>query len=453
MLQPLSKMPDDKKHQNTCEGTFMDWNAYIEERAITVEDAAGLIKPGDRIISGTGGGTPEPVYEAMVKRAAELQDVEIVHMVSYGKGLYCLPEYRNSFRHNAMFAGPNQRLAIKEGRADFTTAFLSDYPKLIRSEALPIDVALMSASLPDKVGNVSLGISVDYSLAAALKAKKVIVELSPFMPKTYGDTFLHATQIDHFILGNRPMLELPAPDIGPVEEAIAAHVVKLIKDGDCLQLGFGQIPDAILRFIEDKRDLGIHSEMISDGVMHLVEKGIITCRKKNFHRGKMIFTFALGSAEFYEWMNDNSMIEMHPVDYTNNPYIIGKNDNMVSVNSAISVDLLGQIAADAIGPMQYSGVGGQVDFVRGCRISSGGRSIIALPATASAGKKSRIVAAFEKGQAVTTTRSEVDYVVTEYGIANIWGKKVKERVDALIAVAAPSFREDLRRDFEQIYRK
>jgi len=430
----------------------MDWNAYIKERSISVDEAAGLIKSGDRIISGTGGGTPEAVYDAIVQRAAELHNVEIVHMVSYGKGLYCLPEYENSFRHNAMFAGPKQRAAIQQGRADFTAAFLSDYPKLIRKGVLPIDVALMTVSPPDKVGNVSLGISVDYSLEAALNAKKVIVEVSPLMPKTYGNTFIHVTQIDHFILSNRPMLPLPANNIGVVEKAIAANVADLIQDGDCLQLGFGQIPDAILQFIEGKQDLGIHSEMISDGVMKLVEKGIITCRRKNFHRGKMIFTFALGSADLYEWMNENSMIEMHPVDYTNNPCIIGKNDNMLSVNSALAVDLLGQIAADAIGPMQFSGVGGQVDFVRGCRISTGGRSIIAMPATAASGTKSRIVAAFEKGQAITTTRAEVDYIVTEYGVANIWGRKLSERVAALTAIAAPQFREDLRREFSAIYR-
>lgn len=430
----------------------MDWNAYIKERSISVDEAAGLIKSGDRIISGTGGGTPEAVYDAIVQRAAELHNVEIVHMVSYGKGLYCLPEYENSFRHNAMFAGPKQRAAIQQGRADFTAAFLSDYPKLIRKGVLPIDVALMTVSPPDKVGNVSLGISVDYSLEAALNAKKVIVEVSPLMPKTYGNTFIHVTQIDHFILSNRPMLPLPANNIGVVEKTIAANVADLIQDGDCLQLGFGQIPDAILQFIEGKHDLGIHSEMISDGVMKLVEKGIVTCRRKNFHRGKMIFTFALGSADLYEWMNENSMIEMHPVDYTNNPCIIGKNDNMLSVNSALAVDLLGQIAADAIGPMQFSGVGGQVDFVRGCRISAGGRSIIAMPATAASGTKSRIVAAFEKGQAITTTRAEVDYIVTEYGVANIWGRKLSERVAALTAIAAPQFREDLRREFSAIYR-
>jgi 4-hydroxybutyrate CoA-transferase len=373
-------------------------------------------------------------------------------MAGHGQHLYCRPEFQDSFRHNALFAGPNTRLAIKEGLADFTSAFFSDFPTLIRKGVLPIDVALMSVSPPDKVGYVSLGISVDYSLATALNAKKVIAEVSPFMPKTYGDTFLHVTEIDHFILSNRHMCTLPPPSIGAVEETIATHVATLIKDGDCLQLGIGSLPDAILRFIEGKHDLGIHSEMISDGVMRLVEKGIITCRKKNFHRGKMVFTFTMGSEELYEWMNENAMIEMHPVDYTNNPYIIGKNDNMMSINSAIAVDLLGQIAADTVGPLQYSGVGGQVDFVRGCRISSGGRSIIALPATAASGTKSRIVAAFEKGQAVTTTRAEVDYIVTEYGIANIWGKTVRERVDALISIAAPQFRDELQSEFTALYR-
>lgn len=429
----------------------MNWDRYIEEREVTVEEAAGLIRSGDRIISGTGGGTPELVYEAMVRRSHELNHVEIVHMMSFGKGLYCLPEYEGSFRHNAMFAGPNQRQAIKEGRADFTPCFLKDYPRLIRDKILPIDVALMAVSLPDKVGNVSLGIAVDYSLAAGLHAKKVIAEVSSRMPRTYGDTFLHVSRIDHFILSDRPMIAVPPPTIGPVEEAIGANVAALIKDGDCLQLGFGTIPDAILRFIEGKHDLGIHSEMISDGVMNLVKKGIITCRRKNFHRGKMVFTFALGSLELYSWMHENSLIEMHPVNYTNDPRIIGKNDNMVSINSAISVDLLGQVAADAIGPVQFSGVGGQVDFVRGARNSSGGRSIIAFPATAASETKSRIVASFEKGQAVTTTRHEVDFIVTEYGVARLWGKTVQARAEALINIAAPQFRDELRRDFRDIY--
>lgn len=431
----------------------MGWNKYVSERTITVKEAAQLIKSGDRIISGTGGGTPESVYDTLIERAHELKSVEIVHMVSYGRSLYCMPEYQNSFRHNALFAGPNQRQAIKEDRADFTAVFLSDCPELIRRGVLPIDIALISVSPPDKVGNVSLGISVDYSLAAALNAKKVIAEISPLMPKTYGDTFLHVSQIDHFIISNRPMLS-PAPSkIGPVEEKIASNIATLINHGDCLQLGFGKIPDAILGFIEDKRHLGIHSEMISDGVMHLVEKGIVTCQKKNFHRGKIVFTFALGSPRLYEWMHENSMIEMHPVDYTNNPYIIGRNDNMLSINSAIAIDLLGQVAADAIGTVQFSGIGGQVDFVRGCRISSGGRSVIALPSTAESGTKSRIVAAFQRGQAVTTTRAEVDFVVTEYGIAHIWGKTVRERVEALINIAAPQFREDLRQEFKTIYRQ
>ena len=314
----------------------MDWTQYVSTRLVDVNDAAGLIKSGDRIVCGTGAGTPEPVLEAMVKKADALKNVEIVHMMSFGKGEYCFSEHEKSFRHNAMFAGGNSRLAIKEGRADFTPCFLKEYPALFRDGFLPVDVALVAVSLPDNQGNVSLGVAVDYSLQAALSAKKVIVEMSSLMPKTYGDTFLHVSQIDHFIRSDRPMVHVPPSPIGEVEKQIGANVAKLINDGDCLQLGFGKIPDAILNFLEDKNDLGIHSEMISDGVMNLVNKGIITCRKKNFHRSKMVFTFALGTRELYAWMNENSMVEMHPVDFTNDPYIIGKNDNMVAVNAAIS---------------------------------------------------------------------------------------------------------------------
>ncbi|MBF0530733.1 MAG: acetyl-CoA hydrolase/transferase family protein, partial [Deltaproteobacteria bacterium] len=417
----------------------MGWKEHYEANRLSLEEAAALVRSGDRVVAAHACGSPEPILEAMVRRAEELIDVEIVHMVSMGKSQYCLPQYSKSFRHNALFAGGNTRGAIAEGRADYTPCFFSEIPWLFRDNTLPVDIAMITVSPPDRMGNVSLGVSVDYTKQAALSAKKVIAEVTPHMPRTGGQSYLHVSQIDHFVLSDRPLIELKPPVIGEEEKAIGCHVATLIRDGDCLQLGIGAIPDAVLMFLEEKNDLGIHSEMVSDGVMHLVETGVVTCRRKSLHPGKIIITFAMGTHKFYEWLNDNSMLEMYTVDYTNSPFVIAQNDNMVSINSALSVDLLGEVAADALGPKQYSGVGGQVDFFRGVRRSKGGRGIVAMPAKASGGKFSKIVPALEHGQAVTTSRMDVDYVVTGHGVAHLRGKTVKQRAEALINIAAPKF--------------
>ncbi|MCG8470598.1 MAG: 4-hydroxybutyrate CoA-transferase [Desulfobacterales bacterium] len=429
----------------------MDWKKHYESRQVSLEEAAQKIESGDRVVAGHACGSPEPILEALVKRAEELENVEIVHMVSMGKSEYCLPQYEKRFRHNSIFAGGGSRKAIAERRADFTTCFFSEIPLLFRNGHLPVDVALVTVSEPDKMGNMSLGISVDYTLEAALRAKTVIAEVSPHMPRTTGNSFLHVSDIDLFVKSDRKMIELPLPRIGEVEKAIGSHVASLIQDGDCLQLGIGAIPDAVLTFLDEKRDLGIHSEMVSDGVMHLVEKGVITGRKKNLHPGKIIITFAMGSQGFYQWLDGNSMVEMHPVDYVNDPFVVAQNDNMVSINSAIAVDLLGQVAADSMGARQFSGVGGQVDFVRGARRSQNGRSIIAMPATAKKGTMSRIVSTLAPGQAVTTSRNDVDYVVTEFGLAHLTGKSIEQRAKALIDISAPEFRDTLWYEFEEIY--
>ncbi len=310
---------------------------------------------------------------------------------------------------------------------------------------------MITVTPPDKVGNCSLGISVCYDYTAAKAAKKVIAEVNPNMPFTLGDSCLHVSEIDHLVWTERPIVTAPRPQIGEVENRIGRFCAELIKDGDCLQLGYGALPDAVLGFSDEKNDLGIHSEMISDGVMQLVEKGVITCARKNFKNRKIVITFAIGTREFYDWMNLNSMIEMHPVEYINDPNIIGRNDNMVSINSALFVDLLGQAAADMMGARQYAGIGGQVDFIRGCRRSKGGRSILALAAASSDGKRSRIVPTLDPGQAVTTSRQDIDYVITDYGIAHLRGRTVKERARLLIEVAAPQFREQLREEFKRIY--
>jgi len=429
----------------------MSWRSHYNQKTVTAGDAVKAIESGDRVVLAHACGEPRSLVEAMMGRAQELEGVEIVHMVSMGKAPYCTPEHCKSFRHNSLFAGASSRQAVNEGRADYTPCHFSEIPLLFRYEMLPVDVALITVTPPDKLGFVCLGISVDYTKQAALSAKTTIALVNSNAPRVGGDSCLHVSDIDWFVPSEEPLIELAPPKIGDVERAIGSNVASIIKDGDCLQLGIGAIPDATLGFLKEKNDLGIHSEMISDGVMHLVEEGIVNCRKKTLHPNKIIITFAMGTRAFYQWMDQNSMIEMYPVDYTNNAANIAKNDNLVSINSAISVDLQGQVAADTLGPRQFSGAGGQVDFVRGARMSKGGRSIIALPATAAKGKASRIVSVLEKGQAVTTSRQDVDYVVTEYGVAPLRGKTVRQRAEALIRIAAPEFRDQLREEYREVY--
>jgi 4-hydroxybutyrate CoA-transferase len=429
----------------------MKWHDYYSQRLTTASEAVKAIKSGDRVVTAHACGEPKSLVEAMVDRADELEGVEIVHMVSMGSARYCLPEYARSFRHNSLFVGATSRKAVNDGRGDYTPRFFSEIPRLFRDEILPVDVALITVSPPDKLGFFCQGISVDYTRQAALSAKTVIAAVNPNMPRVGGESCLHATDIDYFVPAEEPLIELSPPKLGEIEKGIGGHVASLIKDGDCLQLGIGAIPDAVLSFLGEKNDLGVHSEMISDGAMHLVNSGTITCRRKTFLPGKIVITFAMGTSTFYEWLNDNTMIEAYPVDFVNDPFRIAQNDNMVSINSALAVDLMGQVAATTLGTLQYSGVGGQVDFVRGCARSKGGRSIIALPSTASKGTKSRIVTCFPPGQSVTTSRYDVDYVATEHGIAGLKGKTLRQRRDALIEIAHPDFRDQLQEEHKKVY--
>jgi len=428
-----------------------DWRQYYKNRTVPPEEAAKTVKSGHRVVLGHACGEPRCVIAELVSRAEELKDVEIVHMVAMGESLYCRPEHSKSFRHNGLFIGASTRKAVAEGRADYTPCFFSEIPSLFRDNVLPVDVAMIIVSTPDSNGYVSLGISVDYTLQAALSAKIVIAEVNPQMPVTGEESLLHVRDIDYFVLSNMPLYELSPPQIGAVENAIGGHIAGLIKDGDCLQLGIGAIPDAVLGFLKDKKDLGIHTEMISDGVMELAKKGVINGVRKQLHLGKITLTFIMGTAELYRWVDNNPMIEAYPVDYTNDQYVIAGNDNVISINSAIAIDLMGQVASDTIGARQFSGVGGQVDFVRGAARSRGGRSIIALPATAKKGRVSRVVTTLEAGQAVTTSRNDVDYVVTEYGVAHIKGKTCKQRAQALINIASPQFRDQLRNECRELY--
>jgi len=429
----------------------MKWQEYYESHTTTAEQAVKAVKSGDRVVLGHACGEPQLIVDALVARANELENVEIAHEVPMGKGLYCLPQYEKSFRHNALFSGKPSRQAIKEGRADYTAIFLHELPALFQSGVFPIDVAMVTVSPPDANGKLSLGISVDYTLQAIKSAKTVIAEVNPNMPVTGPGSLIPVEDVDYFVPADIPLISQDPPVIGEVEKTIGQNIAELIKDGDCLQLGIGAVPDAILSFLRDKKDLGIHSEMISDGVMELVKCGVINCSRKNYYLGKIVIAFAMGTSEFYKWLDHNPMIEALPVSITNIPFNISQNDNMVAINSALSVDLLGQVAADTLPGIQFSGVGGQVDFVRGATDSKGGRAIIALPSTAAKGSVSRIVASLDRGQAVTTSRYDVDYVVTEYGVAHLKWKTNRDRAKALISIAAPEFREALKYEYNQLY--
>lgn len=429
----------------------MDWREYYQSRTTSASQAVKAVKSGDRVVLGHACGEPQLIVDALVDRAGELEAVEIAHEVPMGKGLYCRPEYAMNFRHNALFSGAPSRQAIREGRADYTSIFLHQLPALFRSGTFPIDVAMVTLSPPDQNGYMSLGVSVDYTLQAIKSAKTVIAEVNPHMPRTGPNSLVHVSDIDFFVLADIPLIKLNPPQGGSVEKTIGQNIAALIKDGDCLQLGIGGVPDSILGFLNDKNDLGIHSEMIADGVMNLVKSGVVNCNRKNFNPNKIVISFAMGSAEFYEWLNENPLIEALPCDVTNNPVNVAKNDNMVAINSALSVDLLGQVAADTLSGVQFSGVGGQVDFVRGANNSKGGRAIIALPATAAGGKVSRICSTLAPGQAVTTSRYDVDYVVTEYGVAHLKWKTNRDRAEALINIAAPQFRDQLIAERKALY--
>ena len=367
-------------------------------------------------------------------------------MVAMGKCEYCKPEYAANFRHNALFVGGGSREAVFSGRGDYTPSFFFEIPQLFHT-TLPVDVAMVSLTPPDEEGNCSLGVSADYDYEAVMTAKTVIAQVNDQMPFTYGK-LIPVDKVTCFVEHSAPLIELAPPKIGPVEEAIGRNCASLINDGDTLQLGIGAIPDAVLLFLKDKKDLGIHSEMFSDGVVELAEAGGITNARKTLHPGKYVATFLMGSQRLYDFVDHNPDVYMAPVDYVNDPFVIARNDQMVSINSCVQVDLMGQIAAESIGYLQISGTGGQVDFIRGAARSRDGRSIIAMPSTVK-GKTSKIVPLLDEGAAVTTGRTDADYVVTEYGIAALKGRTLRQRARALIEIAHPDFRDGLKAEFEK----
>lgn len=404
-----------------------------------------------RIYIHPGCAEPEALAEALSERGPHVRDVEIVHLLTLGHADYVSQSLENHFRHNAFFIGHNTRQAVNEGRADYTPIFLHEIEGLFETAAMPLDVAFIQVSPPDSHGYVSLGVGVDITMTAAKRARRVVAQVNARMPRTYGDTFIHVSKIDAFVEISRPLPELKKDGGGAVEDAIGKHIASLIDDGACLQLGIGGIPNAVLKNLMDRRDLGIHTEMVSDNVVPLIESDVINGRRKNFKPRKIIVSFVLGTKKLFDFVHENPLFEFQPASYTNDPWQIARNDNMVAINSALEVDLTGQVCSDSVGQMFYSGFGGQVDFIRGAARSKGGKPIIALPATAKGGTISRIVPMLTSGAGVVTTRSDVHYIVTEFGIAYLHGKTVRERAKALIDIAHPDFRAELYEHCERMH--
>ncbi len=415
------------------------WQERYREKMRIPEEAVSVVKHGQRVFVGSGAGEPQTLVEALSTRT-DLSDTEIVHLLTLGVAPYVEPRFGHQFRHNAYFIGRNVRQAVAEGRADYTPIFLSELPSLFHSKRTVIDVALIQVSPPDQHGYCSYGVATDIVKAASSCARTVIAEVNEQMPRALGDCFIHVRDINNLVSTNRPILELTAHEPGETSRKIAQHVANLVEDGATLQLGIGSIPNAVLTFLDGFKNLGIHTEMFSDGVIRLVEEGVITNAQKSIHRGKIVASFVMGSRKLYDFIDNNPFVEFHPTEYVNDPFVIAQNDKMVSINAALEVDLTGQVCADSLGTTFYSGIGGQVDFMRGTARSRGGKPIIALPSTATDGTYSRIVPFLKKGAGVVTSRGDVHYVVTEYGMAFLHGKSIRERAVALIQIAHPKFR-------------
>ena len=421
----------------------MKWSNHYRQKIVSAGQAVEAVRSGNRVWVHEGCATPTPLLDGLLQRAPELRDVEIVHMLTLGSADYTLPQYEGHFRHSGLFLGENVRAAVAAGRADYTPIYLSEIERLFWSGQMPLDVALIQTTPPDEYGYLSLGTGIDCTLSAAQCARYVIAEVNDRMPRTLGDTFLHVSKVSAIVETSRPLLELPPAPPSEVQHRIAKNVASLIPDGATLQTGIGGIPNAILEALHDRQDLGIHSEMCPDGAVPLIEAGVINGDRKTLHKGKVVAGFVLGTRRIFDFIHNNPVFEFHPTQYTNDPYVIAQNERMVAINSAIQVDLTGQVCADSIGTTPYSGFGGQTDFIRGAARSKGGRPIIALPATACGGKVSRIVPVLDPGAGVVTNRADVHYVVTEYGIASLWGKTLRQRAEALIAIADPRFHDQL----------
>jgi 4-hydroxybutyrate CoA-transferase len=433
------------KHQLDVGLTWggMGFAAEYREKVTTAEHAVDLVRSGHRVYVHPGCATPQTLIDALLKRSAELRDVEIVHMLTLGTAGYTLPGCEGHFRHAGFFLGGNVRPAVAEGRGDYIPISLSDIEYLFLSGEMPVDVVLLQATPPDDDGFMSLGVSIDCTLTAASCARHVIAEVNDRMPRTLGETTIHVSHVSAIVETSRPLLEVPAARPDPLRRRIAQNVASLVPDGATLQMGIGCLPNAVWECLAGRKDLGIHSELCSDGVLPLIESGVINGARKTLHPGKVVVGFVFGSERLFRFIDRNPMFEFHPTAYVNDPCVIGHNDRMIAINSAIQVDLTGQVCSDSVGTTPYSGVGGQLDFIRGAGRSHGGKAVIALPATAKGGAVSRIVPVLDPGAGVVTPRSDVHYVVTEYGVAYLRGKSLRQRAEALIAIADPKFRDEL----------
>jgi 4-hydroxybutyrate CoA-transferase len=421
----------------------MSWVDHYRSKIKTADEALAVLKSGDRVYIHQGCSQPEALLAAMVSRAPDVRDVEVIHLATMGTAEYTKPEFEENFRHAAFFIGGNVRRAVQEGRADYIPIFLSEIEGLFHSGAMPIDLALIQCCPPDDYGYMSLGAGVDVTLTAAKYARHLVVEVNDQCPRTLGDSFLHVSKADAIVLASHPLPEYKKHEITDVHRSIARHVANLIPNGATLQTGIGGIPDAVLMNLTGHKDLGVHTEMFSDGVIELIQSGVINNERKTIHPHKVISGFVLGTKTLFDFINDNPIFEFHPTAYTNDPFIVAQNERMVAINSALEVDLTGQVCADSVGHLPYSGIGGQVDFVRGAARSKGGLPIIALPATAKDGTVSRITPALKTGAGVVTSRGDVHYVVTEFGVAYLHGRNLRQRAEALIQIAHPNFRDEL----------
>lgn len=421
----------------------MNWESIFRSKVTDVDGAVKAIQSGNRVYLAGGAGVPKELIKGLTRRASEVQGVELTHILTFADAPYVEPQFQEALRVNALFIGSNVRSAVQEGRADFTPVFLSEIPRLFRRGALPIDVVLMSISTPDEHGFCSFGVEVGTTKPAAESARVIVAEVNRQMPRTLGDSFIHVSRLHHIVEVDYPIPEAPQGGSSEQHMLVGQHIAEMIPDGATLQMGLGSIPDAVLSNLSGHKDLGVHTELFSDGVIDMVDAGVITCSRKSFHPGKIIAGFLFGSKRLYEFVHNNPIIELHPTDYVNDPFNIAQNDNMVAINSAIQVDLTGQVCADSIGPRIYSGVGGQVDFIRGAARSKGGLPIIAFLSTAQKGTVSRIVPMLSEGAGVVTTRNDVHYVVSEYGVASLYGKTIRHRAKELINIAHPKFQDEL----------
>jgi len=426
----------------------MKWQALYEERITTADEAVKAVKSGDRVFLTANASTPRELLAALVKRAPALENVEVCHLLTFGSPEYAYPEMAGHIRVNSMFVGESVRKAVNEGRADFTPVMISEYPRLFKEGILPVDVSFVHVSPPDEHGYCSMGVEAGLSMTGAETGKIIIAQVNRQMPRIYGDTLMHVERMDYIVPVDSPLisLDMGAKNDKSVVEKIAQNISELIPDGATMQLGIGALPDAVLKYLPDKKDLGVHTELISDGVIDLVEAGVINNSRKTLHPGKMIAGFLLGTKRLYDWVHNNPVVELRRAEYVNDPFVIAQNEKMVAINSAIEVDFTGQVCSDSIGTRMHSAIGGQLDFIYGASRSKGGVPIIALPSTTvlrDGTRVSKIAPMLKPGAGVVTSRYHVHYVVTEYGVADLYGKSVRQRTQALINIAAPEFREEL----------